>query len=125
MYDGQTYVVMFVTQYKERQAIPYCALRGKGCTLFFVAHAEQKIHCLAPKFGAIVLPKILWADFILRPSDECVRLSALRIAAKKKRAFALSFNTQHHQPHTIRQCRFLRKHNINNHLPTHINVLLR
>lgn len=84
MYDGQTYVVMFVTQYKERQAIPNCALRGKGCTLFFVAHAGQKIHCLAPKFGAIVLPKILWADFILRPSDECVRLSALRIAAKKR-----------------------------------------
>lgn len=45
MYDGQTYVVMFVTQYKERQAIPDCALRGKGCTLFFVAHASQKIHC--------------------------------------------------------------------------------
>lgn len=85
MYDGQTYVVMFVTQYKERQAIPYCALRGKGCTLFFVAHAGQKIHCLAPKFGAIVLPKILWADFILRPSDEprpiCLRY---RIANKKE-----------------------------------------
>ena len=46
MYDGQTYEVMFVTQYKERQAIPDCALRGKGCTLFFVAHASQKIHCL-------------------------------------------------------------------------------
>ena len=46
MYDGQTYEVMFVTQYKERQAIPDCALRGKGCTLFFVAHACQKIHCL-------------------------------------------------------------------------------
>lgn len=53
----------------------------RGCTPLF-AHA--KIHWLAPKFGAIVLPKILWADFILRPSDECVRLSALRIAAKKK-----------------------------------------
>ncbi len=34
MYDGQTYEVMFVTQYKERQAIPDCVSRGKGWPSF-------------------------------------------------------------------------------------------
>jgi hypothetical protein len=48
MYDGQTYEVMFVTQYKERQAIPDCALRGKGCTLFLSL-------TLAKKFTASVI----------------------------------------------------------------------
>lgn len=78
MYDGQTYVVMFVTQYKERQAIPDCALRGKGCTLFFVAHASQKIHCsllnrsdcLAHKTSSVLL-----SATVGRTTSDCLRFA--------------------------------------------------
>lgn len=57
----------------------------RGCTPLF-AHA--KIHWLAPKIGAIVLPKILWSDFILRLSDEPRPIVCPKLQPKKREQFA-------------------------------------
>lgn len=73
---------------------------------------SERLSCLK-SFG-----RILFCDC----RTNRVRLSAQN-CSQKKRAIC-SLNIQHHQSHIIRQCRFLRKHNINNHLPTHINGLL-
>lgn len=71
------------------------------------------------------LKKKSWGDFLFSTCrTNHVRLSALRIA-DKKRELQHSLNIQHHQPQIIRQCHILRKHNINNHLPIHIIYLLR
>ena len=89
-------------------------------TLIFLAYRSKKFtykHLSAQRkpFGRV--------SFLALCRTNHVRLSALRIA-DKKRELALSPNTRHHQFRIILQCRFCRKSHLNTHLPTHTIALL-
>jgi hypothetical protein len=63
----------------------YCALaEGKGSTLFFVAYAYKKFTGSLTEDERLSQKKVFGRLSFFDLSDECVRLSALRIADKKE-----------------------------------------